>query len=216
MLADNFAERAERGMTTGERWLSDVCSFFICCFDSPGVWAEGIFLLTSLLTPFPRGWQNLASWILHSDGEMKAEELKGWHEMYLALLSIRSFSFNLYMEKRAQNPYFPLRLHFSKILSQVWRERLPLNTAKMSGWKMKQLSQSFISCVSMPNIWTFGTSGQLTIVWFSSRNAGRWSPNQRRGEAADEFVITVCWSPTSEVLWLDLNVVSLKRNSRAI
>lgn len=57
--------------------------------------------------------------------------------------------------------------------------------------KMKQLSQSFTSWVSMLNIWTFGTSGQLTIVWFSSRNASRWSPDQRRGEAADEFVITL-------------------------
>ena len=58
----------------------------------------------------------------------------------------------------------------------------------------------------MPNIWTFGTSGQLTIVWFSSRNAGRWSPDQRCGEAVDEFVITLFWSPTSEGLWLDFNV----------
>lgn len=45
-------------------------------------------------------------------------------------------------------------------------------------------------------------SGQWTIVQFSSRNVGRWSPNQRHG---DEFAITVLWSPASEGLWFDLN-----------
>lgn len=80
---------------------------------------------------------------------MKAEEPKGWHEMYLALLSIRNLSFNLCMEKRAQNPYFPLSLHFSprmhecKILSQVWRERLLLNPAK-NVWMKNETTESII------------------------------------------------------------------------